>query len=106
MTTTCLTPLPRWHELVSAAFTLLEPLEAACVAASEVPPTAIAPAAATEVATAVTRAQVPIRMWFPPLPDAGRALRLSPPECHRETAPEKGPTGVRLCKSDETGALV
>src|SRR5215472_13004948 len=115
--TTCLTPLPSWHDDASSAAAALAcaGLAAVLAAAIEVPARPSVPSSAAEPATAVTRNHV---VWRPARPRASRPLLMSmsshasghgvPKSAPREltiarsSRLQKRPGGVILCKSGET----
>src|SRR5215813_5347428 len=74
--TTCLMPLPRWHDVSAVAAAGFAVLAAVPVAASEVPARPSMPSSVAELAAAVTRNQATRR---PARPCASRPLLMSFP---------------------------
>ena len=74
--TTCLTPLPRWHDVPAVAAAGFAAFAAAPVAAIEVPARPSVPSSVAELAAAVTRNQA---AWRPARPRASRPFLMSFP---------------------------
>ena len=74
--TTCLTPLPRWHDVlaVSARAAVFAAPTVAPAAAIEVPARPSVPSSVAELAAAVTRSQV---AWRPARPRASRPFLMN-----------------------------